>query len=167
MSTHLFIHTTTFDILTYDDLKALPESQTPHPVLNELPNWPSQPTNEFIQSILNGWEIPAARFYETNNPVHEVYQVPEHAEPPNHYFIEGGLYKRAWTVRNMTQPELDQLNADRLRGVKEDRAMRYQLEADPIFFKAQRGETTSDEWLAKIAQIRAELPDPVIIVIPE
>lgn len=37
----------------------------------------------------------------------------------------------------------------------------YQQEADPIFFKWQRGEATEAEWLAKIAEIRARYPDAV------
>jgi hypothetical protein len=36
----------------------------------------------------------------------------------------------------------------------------YQNEADPLYFKAQRGEATMDEWLAKIAEIKARYPEP-------
>ena len=35
----------------------------------------------------------------------------------------------------------------------------YQAEADPLFFKWQRGESTQQEWLAKIADIRQRYPD--------
>jgi hypothetical protein len=35
----------------------------------------------------------------------------------------------------------------------------YQKEADPIFFKWQRGEATEQQWLDKIADIRARYPD--------
>lgn len=41
----------------------------------------------------------------------------------------------------------------------QQRARAYTLFADPIFFKAQRGEATMDEWTAKIAEIRAQFPD--------
>lgn len=34
----------------------------------------------------------------------------------------------------------------------------YQSEADPLFFKAQRGEASMDDWLAKVAEIRARYP---------
>ncbi len=37
----------------------------------------------------------------------------------------------------------------------------YQDEADPLYFKAQRGEATMDEWLAKIAEIKTRYPEPV------
>lgn len=35
----------------------------------------------------------------------------------------------------------------------------YQAEADPIYFKWQRGEATEQQWLDKIADIRARYPD--------
>ena len=34
----------------------------------------------------------------------------------------------------------------------------YQAEADPLFFKSQRGEATQAEWLAKVAEIKARYP---------
>ena len=34
----------------------------------------------------------------------------------------------------------------------------YALEADPIFFMAQRGEATQAQWLAKVAEIKARWP---------
>lgn len=39
------------------------------------------------------------------------------------------------------------------------RAAAYRAESDPLFFKSQRGEATMDEWLAKVAEIRARYPD--------
>lgn len=41
------------------------------------------------------------------------------------------------------------------------RQVAYQNEADPIFFKSQRGEATNQEWLDKIAEIDARFPYPV------
>lgn len=43
---------------------------------------------------------------------------------------------------------------------QENRAALYAKEADPLFFKAQRGEATMEDWLAKIAEIKARFPDP-------
>jgi hypothetical protein len=40
------------------------------------------------------------------------------------------------------------------------RAAAYRAEADPLYFKAQRGEATNDEWLAKVAEIKARFPYP-------
>lgn len=36
----------------------------------------------------------------------------------------------------------------------------YVLEADPIYFMAQRGEATVEEWQAKVAEIKARYPYP-------
>jgi hypothetical protein len=43
---------------------------------------------------------------------------------------------------------------------KANRASAYRSEADPLFFKAQRGEATTDEWTAKVAEIKARFPYP-------
>ena len=40
------------------------------------------------------------------------------------------------------------------------RAAAYNTEADPLFFKAQRGEATVEEWQAKVAEIKARFPYP-------
>jgi hypothetical protein len=46
--------------------------------------------------------------------------------------------------------------------VQQARAVRYQAETDPMFFKAQRGEDgiTVEDWQAAVDAIRAELPYP-------
>ena len=36
----------------------------------------------------------------------------------------------------------------------------YTSESDPIFFMAQRGEATMEEWQAKVAEIKARYPYP-------
>jgi len=41
-----------------------------------------------------------------------------------------------------------------------NRATAYTAEADPLFFKAQRGEATIEEWQAKVAEIRSRYPYP-------
>ena len=43
---------------------------------------------------------------------------------------------------------------------KAARAAAYRAEADPLFFKAQRGEATMDEWLALVAKIKMRYPYP-------
>ena len=40
------------------------------------------------------------------------------------------------------------------------RAEAYKAESDPLFFKAQRGEATMDEWLALVAEIKTRYPYP-------
>ena len=41
-----------------------------------------------------------------------------------------------------------------------NRAAAYTAEADPLFFKAQRGEATIEEWQAKVDEIRDRFPYP-------
>ena len=36
----------------------------------------------------------------------------------------------------------------------------YVAESDPLFFQWQRGETTEQAWLDKVAEIQARYPDP-------
>lgn len=39
-----------------------------------------------------------------------------------------------------------------------NRRAAYIAEADPLFFKAQRGEATKQEWLDKVAEIKTRYP---------
>ena len=38
------------------------------------------------------------------------------------------------------------------------RAKAYPVESDPLFFKAQRGEVTIEEWQAKVEEIKTRFP---------
>jgi hypothetical protein len=42
------------------------------------------------------------------------------------------------------------------------RSTAYRNEADPLFFMAQRGKATQQEWLDKIAEIEARFPYPEV-----
>lgn len=46
--------------------------------------------------------------------------------------------------------------------VRAKRQGAYMMESDPLFFKAQRGEATVEEWAAKVAEIKARYPDGVL-----
>ena len=43
---------------------------------------------------------------------------------------------------------------------QDKRSTAYRAEADPLFFQAQRGKATQQEWLDKIAEIEARFPYP-------
>lgn len=47
-----------------------------------------------------------------------------------------------------------------LETARQKRATAYFVESDPIFFKAQRGEATMDEWMAAVAAIKLKFPYP-------
>ena len=42
----------------------------------------------------------------------------------------------------------------------EVRRLLFTMLADPLYFKAQRGEATEQEWLDMIAEIKSCYPDP-------
>ena len=66
-----------------------------------------------------------------------------------------------WTAEEIAEREAfarDVLPGVLRQNVERNRAAAYAAEADPLFFKAQRGEATMDEWQAKVEEIRARFP---------
>lgn len=71
-----------------------------------------------------------------------------------------------WLDTNQTQPTEAEITAEvaRLTALEpariatENRRSAYIVEADPLFFKAQRGEATMEEWQAKVAEIKNRFP---------
>jgi hypothetical protein len=71
-----------------------------------------------------------------------------------------------WLDTNQTQPTEAEITAEvaRLTALEpariatESRRSAYIAEADALFFKAQRGEATMEEWQAKVAEIKARFP---------
>lgn len=67
------------------------------------------------------------------------------------------------TVRPYTAEEIAAVEAARKptkEQQEEARRKAYVVEADPIFFMAQRGEATMEEWQAKVEEIKARFPYP-------
>lgn len=60
----------------------------------------------------------------------------------------------------MSLIKVDPVKAAQKRNEQADsnRRAAYANEADSLFFKAQRGEATVEEWQAKIAEIKARFP---------
>jgi len=50
------------------------------------------------------------------------------------------------------------LDAKKKADAEAARRSAYAAEADPLFFKVQRGEATMQEWQAKVAEIKARFP---------
>jgi hypothetical protein len=71
-----------------------------------------------------------------------------------------------WLDQTQTQPTEAEIAAEvaRLTALEpariatENRRNAYIAEADALFFKAQRGEATMEEWQAKVAEIKARYP---------
>ena len=45
-----------------------------------------------------------------------------------------------------------------IQRIEANRRAAYIAEADPLFFKAQRGEATMEQWQDKVAEIKARYP---------
>jgi hypothetical protein len=56
------------------------------------------------------------------------------------------------------QIKLNSLMEDANLIASKNRQIAYIAEADALFFKAQRGEATMEEWKAKVAEIKARFP---------
>jgi len=71
-----------------------------------------------------------------------------------------------WLDQNQTRPTDAEIDAEvaRLTALEpariatENRRAAYITEADPLFFKAQRGEATMEEWQEKVAEIKQRFP---------
>ena len=61
---------------------------------------------------------------------------------------------------NRIPPTPEEILAAELAAAQANRQAAYAQEADPLFFKYQRGEATEQEWLDKIEEIRARYPYP-------
>ena len=72
------------------------------------------------------------------------------------------------------QVQLDQAKVDAaavivaeeqaLAAAQRNRASAYTAEADPLFFKVQRGEATQADYDAKVAEIRTRFPYPQEVI---
>lgn len=66
--------------------------------------------------------------------------------------FDGTVWKQTWVVTNKPADEVAAIAEQKRRDA-------YTVEADPIFFKWQRNEATQQEWLDKIAEIKARFPE--------
>jgi hypothetical protein len=60
----------------------------------------------------------------------------------------------------MSAIQVDQAKLTEIQNAQAEtnRRAAYEGEADPLFFRAQRGEATMQEWLNKVAEIKARYP---------
>lgn len=74
--------------------------------------------------------------------------------------LHNGVWVQVWVVTEAPPEEIEERKARQLQNLRSKRASAYAAEADPLFFKAQRGEATLDEWSAKVQEIRERVPYP-------
>jgi hypothetical protein len=65
---------------------------------------------------------------------------------------------QVWSVVPATPEEVAERRAQERDRVSSERLEAYRNESDPLLFKAQRGEATMQEWLAKIDDIKQRYP---------
>jgi hypothetical protein len=73
--------------------------------------------------------------------------------------LQSGEWVQVWSTLALTAAEVAQAQAERAEKVRRQRARAYRDESDPLFFKAQRGECSMSEWVAKVNEIKARYPD--------
>lgn len=112
---------------------------------NSQVSFPSVPTNE----LLAEWGMFSV--VETQLQFDEAIQRYEEATPT----LIDGVWTQTWNIIELTTEELAQREAKRLATLEGERAYAYRTESDPLFFKAQRGEATIQDWLDKVAEIKA------------
>lgn len=54
----------------------------------------------------------------------------------------------------LTPQQIEEIN----NGMRASRRLAYAAEADPLFFKAQRGEATLQDWISKVEEIKTRFP---------
>lgn len=67
-------------------------------------------------------------------------------------------WETAWSVYNLTEEEIFKKIEQLKNDVQQQRMKAYQNESDPLFFKAQRGEATIEEWKASVESIKLKYP---------
>lgn len=71
-----------------------------------------------------------------------------------------GEWRQTWVVTDASAEEIAERKERALQTAKNQRAAAYRDEADPLFFKYQRGEASEQEWLDKVEEIRERFPYP-------
>ena len=62
---------------------------------------------------------------------------------------------------DLVATEIDRLLLiSKTKEAERNRKAAYIAESDPLFFKAQRGEATMEEWQAKVQEIKTKFPKP-------
>jgi hypothetical protein len=112
---------------------------------NPQVSFPKTPSNELLA------EYDIYPVTQTESPQFTEAEVVESA---GYIQLSDGTWTTAWTVRSMTIVELDDYN----RTIEQQRQSAYQREADPLYFMWKRGESTEEEWLAKIQEIKSRYP---------
>lgn len=115
---------------------------------NPLTSFPAQANDEMLASY------GVQRVFFSTPPTITDTQVLEEGTP----VFADDRWTQSWVVRDMTAEEVASRNDAKAAQTEAQRAEAYRNESDPLFFKSQRGEVTHQEWLDKVAEIKARYP---------
>ncbi len=93
----------------------------------------------------------------TEPPAHD--PITESATEGTPELVEG-QWRQTWVITEATPEEIAERKEQRRQDARNQRTAAYTQEADPLFFKAQRGEAELSEWRAKVQEIRDRFPYP-------
>lgn len=97
------------------------------------------------------------RYFKTEN--NQIFAYDE-SDDSQHPYMQDAIDKgyeevtATWTPPEPLPPTPEQ--------IKSMRQNAYLRESDPLFFKAQRGEATQQDWLDKVEEIKNRYPMPPI-----
>lgn len=81
-------------------------------------------------------------------------------QPPQVPANKVAKWDNGWVFEDIPVVETPTPPAPLLPTYADYRRAAYENEADSLFFKAQRGEATMEEWQAKVTEIKARFPKP-------
>ena len=116
---------------------------------NPQVSFPKNPTDELLASY-NVFPVAQSEQPAYDTATHRI----EEGTPA----LIDGAWTQVWNVIALTSEEIAQQQADHAAQVEAQRAEAYRNESDPLFFKAQRGEATLQEWLDKVSEIKLRYP---------
>lgn len=115
---------------------------------NPQTSFPSQITNELLAEW-NVFPVVLAEYPQVDYTKNVIEETPN---------LVNGMWYQDYTVADATEEEIAQRKAELNAQAEDNRANAYRNESDPLFFKWQRGEATEQEWLDKVAEIKARYP---------
>lgn len=101
--------------------------------------------------------LPKGFVYVNASPIPEYDQSTQKITTVQPTF-DGEKWNQTYKTVALTVEELQEFTSQADIRKDDQRRQAYQAEADPLFFKWQRGEATKEDWLNKISEITMRFP---------
>jgi hypothetical protein len=130
----------------------IPNKYSIHQFLQDNPHvsFPKEITNEVLE------EYRVYPLKETPAPVYDKLKYKIQEDTPAQ--TEDGWIQK-WNLVELTEQESEQMQLEKTERLRKLRQIAFEQEADPLFFKVQRGEALQQEWLDKVQEIRSRFSD--------